>query len=158
MENNMAAIRFAHIFANHRIVSATAGRRKLQTKRGVIFFIYFNAVYFIQLFDTALHLYGFGSFIAEAFDEVFRILYLFLLVFVCTKLLFATFFTQDYKFIIFHFVVIDLATSDFDGTGRYIIEESTVVADQYDCIGTCSQKVFQPLDTFNIEVIGRLVE
>ena len=39
------------------------------------------------------------------------------------------FFTQDYKLIVFHFVVVNLTASNFDGTGSYVIQESTVMAD-----------------------------
>ena len=129
MENDVFTIGFAHIFADNRIVSATAGGREFQAQRGVVFIVHFDAVYLFQLLDTALYLYGFGGFVAEAFDEVFRILYLFLLVLVGTDLLFAAFLAQDYKFIVFHFVVINLAAGDFDGSGSYVVQEGTVVAD-----------------------------
>jgi len=129
MKNNMITIRFAHVFANHRIVSATAGRRKFQTKRGVVFFIHFNTLYLCQLLDAALYLHGFGCFIAKAFNEIFRILYLFLLILVSAELLFATFLTQDNKFVILHFVIINLPTGNFDSTCGYVVQESAVVAD-----------------------------
>ena len=129
MKNNMITIRFAHVFANHRIVSATAGRRKFQAKRGVVFFVHFNTLYLFQLLDAALYLHGFSCFIAEAFNEIFRILYLFLLILVSAELLFATFLAQDNKFVILHFVIINLSTGNFDSTCGYVVQESAVMAD-----------------------------
>ena len=92
VENNMMSVCLTYIFANNRIISATAGRGEFQTEGRVVFLVHFNAVYFFQLFDTALYLYGFGCLITETFDKVFRILYLFLLILVSTELLFTTFF------------------------------------------------------------------
>ena len=129
MKNNMITIRFAHVFANHRIVSATAGRRKFQAKRGAVFFVHFNTLYLFQLLDAALYLHGFSCFIAEAFNEIFRILYLFLLILVSAELLFATFLAQDNKFVILHFVIINLSTGNFDSTCGYVVQKSAVMAD-----------------------------
>lgn len=73
----MVAIRLGYIFTNNRIVTATAAANELQPQRRVVFLVHFDALYLLQLLDTALHLHGFGSFVAEALDELFRILYLF---------------------------------------------------------------------------------
>ena len=110
------------------------------------------------MLDTALYLYCLRCFITEAFDKVFRILYLFLLIFVSTELLFATFFAENDKLIILHLIVINLPASNLNRTGSYIIKKGTVVTDQYNGIGTGRQKVLQPLNTFNIKMIGRLIE
>lgn len=87
------SICLAHVFTDNRIISAAAGRRKFQAERRIIFLIDLDTVYLFQLFDTTLHLYGFGCLIAETFDKVFRILYLLLLILIGTELLLTTFFT-----------------------------------------------------------------
>ena len=74
----------AYVFTDNRIIPAAAGRRKFQTEGRVVFLIDLDTVYLFQLFDTTLHLYGFGCLIAETFDKVFRILYLLLLILVST--------------------------------------------------------------------------
>ena len=158
VEDDMVAIGFPNILTDDGVTSATAAASKLQAQCRVVFFVYFNAFYLFQLLDAALHLHGFRGFIAEAFDEGFGIFYLFLLILISTKLLFATFLPQYDEFIILHFVVVDLSASDFNGARGDIIEECTVVTHQYHGIGTCGKEVFKPLDTLYIQMIGRLVK
>ena len=93
MENNVLSVCLAYVFTDNRIIPAAAGRRKFQTEGRVVFLIDLDTVYLFQLFDTTLHLYGFGCLIAETFDKVFRILYLLLLILIGTELLLTTFFT-----------------------------------------------------------------
>ena len=57
------------------------------------------------------------------------ILYLFLLILVSAELLFATFLAQDNKFVILHFVIINLSTGNFDSTCGYVVQESAVMTD-----------------------------
>ena len=106
LEHHMLSVCLAHVAAYHRIISATRCGRELQMKRGIVFLINFYGHNLLQLLDAALHLYGFCSLIAEALYEVFGILYLFLLVFVSTKLLLPAFFTELHKFVVGHLIVI----------------------------------------------------
>ena len=158
VEYDMVAIRLGYIFTNNRIVTATAAANELQPQRRVVFLVHFNALYLLQLLDTALHLHGFGSFVAEALDELFRILYLFLLVFISAELLFTAFLAKRHKLIVFHFIIINTSAGYFNSTGSDIIQESTVVADKYHCIGTGGEKVLQPLDALYVEVVRRFIE
>ena len=110
------------------------------------------------MFDTALYLYSLSGLIAETLDKVFRILYLFLLVFVSTKLLFSAFLTEYHKLIVLHFIIIDTPASYFNRTGSDIIQKSAVVTDKHHCVGTGGEEVLQPLDTLDIEMVRRLIE
>ena len=71
-------------------------------------FIHLNAVYLFQLLDTTLHLHRLCCLVTETLDEILRILYLFLLIFIGTKLLFAALFTKHNELIIFHFIIVYL--------------------------------------------------
>ena len=158
VKNNMRTVCFPDILTDHGIITTTAGTDKFETEGGIIFFIYLNALYFLQLLDTALYLYGFSCFIAETFDKILSVLYLFLLILIGTALLLTAFFTQYDKLVVFYSVIVDLSAGDLNGTGSDIIEESPVVADQHYGIGTCRQEVFQPLDTLDIKVVGWLIQ
>ena len=158
VEDDMVAIGLPDILTDDRVTSATAAASKLQTQCRVVFLVYLDAFYLFQLFDAALHLHGFRGFIAEALDKGFRIFYLFLLILIGTELLFTTFLPQYDKFVILHFVVVNLSASNFNGTCGDIIEKCTVVTHQYHGIGTCGKEIFKPLDTLNIQVVGRFVE
>ena len=84
VENNVPTVGFLHILADNGIITATATANKLQAQRGVVFLIHFDALYLFELLDAALHLHSLGSFVPETFDEIFRILYLLLLILVST--------------------------------------------------------------------------
>ena len=67
-------------------------------------------------------------------------------------------FTQFNKPTVVHIVVIDATQCDLDGTVTYIINERSVVADHQYGAGAAFQKILQPLDRFDIQVVGRLVQ
>ena len=158
VEYYVVAISLFHSFTNHRIVSRTHGRCKLQTKRRSIFFVDFNRHNLFQLLDAALYLHSFGSLIAETFDKVFCIFYFFLLILVRTELLLATFLAQHHKLVVCNLVIVDMSAGNLNCAVSDIVDESTVVTYQHDCTRTDFEEILQPLDTFNIEVVGRLVE
>ena len=158
LEDNMRTVCLSHIFANHRIIPTAAGTDKFQTQGRIILFIHLNAVYLFQLLDTTLHLHRLCCLVTETLDEILRILYLFLLIFIGTKLLFAALFTKHNELIIFHFIIVYLPASNFNGTRRYVIEKSTVVTDQHHGIGTRGKEILQPLDTLDIQMVRRLIQ
>ncbi len=158
MENNVLTVGFLHILADNRIITATTTANELQAQRGVVFFIHLDTFYLFKLLDATLHLHCFGSLVPEAFDKVFRILYLLLLILVSTQLLLPTLLAKHHELIIFHFIVVNASTSYFDGTCSDVVQKGTVVADKHHRIGTGGKKVLQPLDTFDIKVVGGLVK
>ena len=157
-EDGMFAIHFLYLFANDRIVTATLGRRKLQAEGRVIDLVHLDGDNLFQLLDAALHLYGFGGLVAEAFDEVLRFLNLLLLVLIGTELLLAPLGTELHELVVLHAVVVDASARNLNGAGGDIVNEGTVVAHQHHGITPCSQEVLQPLDTLNVEVVGRLIK
>ena len=158
VENYVVAIGFRHILANDRIVATTAGADKLQAQGGVVFLVHLDAFDFLQLLDATLHLHGLGSLVAETLDEGFSVLDLLLLVLVGTELLLAAFLAQDDKLVVLHLVVVDASAGYFDGAGRDVVQEGTVVADQHHGIGARGEEVLQPLDGLDVQVVGRLVQ
>ena len=110
------------------------------------------------MFDAALYLYRLGGFVTETFNEIFGILYLFLLIFVSAELLFAAFFTELYKLVVLYLIIIDTSTGNLNGTSGDVVQESTVMADEYHCVGTGRKEILQPLDAFYVEVVCRLIE
>ena len=158
VENHVVAIGFRHILANDRIVATTAGADKLQAQGGVVFLVHLDAFDFLQLLDAALHLHGLGSLVAETFDESFGILNLLLLVLVGTELLLTAFLAQDDKLVVLHLVVVDASAGYFDGAGRDVVQEGTVVADKHHGVGARGEEVLQPLDGLDVQVVGGLVQ
>ena len=124
----------------------------------VIHLIHLNRHDFLQLLDAALHLHSLGRFIPEALYKVLNISDLLLLVLVSPQLLFATFLTKDDILIVFYFVVLYPSAGNLQRTIGDIIDKRTVVAHEYDSLCALSKKLFQPLDTFNIKMVGRLIE
>ena len=53
------------------------------------------------------------------------------------------------------FIVIDTPHRNFDRASRDMIYKSPIVTDHYDRLPVIDQKIFQPLDGLNIEVVGR---
>ena len=158
VEDHVVAIRLFHILTNHRIVTGTNGRREFQAKCRSIFFIYFNGYDFLQLLDAALHLYSLRCLVTETFDKIFRVFYFFLLILVSTQLLFAAFLTQHDKLIVSYLVIVYPSAGNFNGTVGHVVNKCPVVTYQYYRAGTHLQEILQPLDTLNVQVVGRLVE
>ena len=82
VEDAMRAIILAHIFANHRIVTAARTGWEFQVQRSVVNLVHLNGDHLFQLLDTALYLHCFRGLVAKAFDEVADVGHLLLLVFV----------------------------------------------------------------------------
>ena len=101
---------------------------------------------------------SFGISAFEAFDEVFGFGYELLLFVIRLLLLFATFFAEFQIFGVIYFIVINPSHCHFNSTGSDVIHKFTVVADDDDSLTIIDEEIFQPLDTFNIEVIGRLIQ
>ena len=127
LENQMVAIAFGHIFRNHRIGTGSGSRRKFQAQHSRIHFVHLDAFNLFQLFDTGLHLHGFGRFITETLDESLRIGQFLLLVFKSTELLFAAIFTQFHIFGILYLIIINLPKFYLYRTESRIIDKRPVM-------------------------------
>jgi hypothetical protein len=66
--------------------------------------------------------------------------------------------TQLQVMAVFGFVIIYTAHGYLNGTIGDIINKGSIVRDYHHCLGRIDQEIFQPLYTFNIHVIGRLIQ
>ncbi len=158
VEYLMFAVCFAYFFGYDGKIARTGSRRKAQTQMRIVDFIDLYALDFCQLLHAALHLYGFGGFVAEALNELLGVCNLFLLVAIGAHLLFDALASQFDEFGIVHRIVIDFSERDFNCTVCHIVDERAVVADKHYGLGFCRKKVFEPLYRFYVEVVGRFVE
>ncbi len=83
----MRAVCLGHIVGYDGIVARAWCRRKLQTQVRSVHLVHLYPLYFSQLLDAALYLYGLGSLVAEAFDKLLGVGYLLLLVLIGAHLL-----------------------------------------------------------------------
>ena len=131
IEHRMGAIVLAHIITDDRIVATSETRRELQVHRGVVHLVNLDGHDLLQLLDFLLHLHGLRGLIAEALDEGLHLCHFFLLVLVGPDLLFATLLAQHDVLVVLHLVVDDASTGDLQRTVRDIVDEGTVVTDEY---------------------------
>ena len=139
-------------------LSRTGRRRKLDAQGAQVLFVHFDTVELLQLLDARLHLIALGGFVTELFDELLRLLYHALLVLVGGHLLLAPFAPQLHIPAVRNFVVIQFAEHDFHRTVGHVVEKCPVVRNEYDGPVVLLQIPLQPLDTLDVEVVGRLVE
>lgn len=120
--------------------------------------VHLQPLQLVQLFDTALHLHGFGSLVPEALNEGFGLLDHLLLVEIGAYLLFMAFLTESDKLRIGYIIVVDPSECDLDGACSGVVEESAVVAYEQHGGRTAFEKILQPLDRLDVKVVGRLVQ
>ena len=154
----MGTIVFPHILTDDGIVTTTQTGWEFQMHGSIVHLINFYRNYLFELFDLLLHLHCLGRFVTEALDKVLHVCHFLLLVLIGTQLLFTAFLAKHDILIVFHLVVDDTSARNFQCTVRYVIDECTVVADQYHCLGTLRQELFQPLYRLDIQMVRRLVE
>ena len=157
-EHDMIAVRLPDAFHRDGITARTGRRREFQLQCRSIFLVYFQQFQFFQHLDTALHLQSLRIRPLETFDEGFRLGDELLLLVISLLLLFAAFLAQLQVLGVVYFVVVDAAHRYFNGAGGDVVHEFAVVADHDDRFAVIDQKIFQPLDRFDVEVVGRLVK
>ena len=139
-------------------VSRTGSRGELYGKADIVRFVYFQPVKLLQGFDTGLHLVGLGGLVTEGLDELLGLLYHPLLVLVCRSLLGDAFRPEYQIFAIRHLVVVNVPQHDFHGTVGYVVQELAVMRYQKQGAAPVLEVIFQPLDGFDVEVVGRFVQ
>ena len=110
------------------------------------------------MFDAALHLHGFGGFVSEALDELFRICDHLLLVEIRPHLLLMPLLAQFDKMAVIDIVVIDTSECDLNRSRAGIVNESAVVTDHEYRRRARFEEVLEPLDRFDVQVVGGLVK
>ncbi len=157
-EYSMRPIILAQFIADNRIIATAKTGRKLEVHRLVVDLIDLDGHDFLQLLDATLHLNRLGWLVPETLDKVLDVGDLFLLVFVSAQLLFASFGSQHHILIVWHLVILCMATGNLDGSRCNIVDESTVVTDKDHRFGLLSQKLLEPLNGIDIQVVGRFIE
>ena len=157
-EYRMVAVRFPDILTNDGIVTTAQTRRELQMHGGIVHLVHLDRYDFLQLLDLLLYLYRLGRLIAETLDELTHISHLLLLVLIGSLLLLTSLFAKYDILVILHLIVYDVPTGYLQRAVRDVIDECTVVTDQYDSLGTLRQELLQPLYGLDIQVVGGLVQ
>ena len=147
-----------HLIANHRIVTRTQTGRELQVHGRVVHLVNLNGHYLFQLLHLLLHLHGLGSLITETFNKLLHVGNLLLLVLVGSQLLFTTLLAQNNILVVLHLVVDDPSARNLQRTVCHIIDKRTVVTHQHHGTARLRQKLFQPLDGLNVQMVRRLVQ
>ena len=158
LEDDVAAICLAEVAPGDGDVPGADGGLEADGDACLVLLLDLDAFELFELFDTGLHLDGLGRLVAEAFDEVFGVLDLLLLVLVGAHLLLYALLAELLEAGVGDFVVVDFAERDFDGARGDIVEEGAVVGHEDDCPGVCLEEGFEPGDGFDVEVVRRLVE
>ena len=94
----------------------------------------------------------------ETFDKLRRLGDKLLLLVIRLLLLHPAFLAQLQILRVIHFIVIDTPHRHLDGTRRDIIHKLAVVTNHNHRLTVIDQKIFQPLDRLDIQVIRRLIE
>ena len=124
----------------------------------VILLLHLNPVQFLQLFDPRLHLNRLGCLVPETVNELLSILDQFLLILIGGMLDRDPLLFQGHILGIRNPVIIDFPQGKLDGPVGHIVKENPVVGDDQNSPRVGAQKTLQPLDRFNIEVIGGLIQ
>ncbi len=111
-----------------------------------------------KLLDAALHLYRFGGLVTETLYKLLGVGNLLLLIAISPHLLLDTLFAKLYELGVIYIIVINLAAGDFDSAVCYIIDKSAVVTDEHHSFRLGGEKALEPLNGFDVEVVGRFVE
>jgi hypothetical protein len=117
-----------------------------------------DALDLFKLFDSGLHLFGFGGLGAEAVDEGFKVFYLVALVLVGGHQLQATFFLLLQILLIVAEVEVSALVPEFDCLVDGDVEKVAVVGDEYERVWIVAEVVFEPVAGFEIEMVGGLIK
>ena len=105
-----------------------------------------------------MYLNRFGRLITETGNEFFGVSNHFLLVDVCSHLCFLQLFAENQVSGIIGFEIVNTTECNFNRTVGNRIKESPVMRNKYHCTIVSSQEIFEPLNRFNIKVVGGLIQ
>ena len=157
-KNYVVAIGLAHSVTNNGIVAAAETGRELQMHGRRVYIVHLDGHYFLQLLDAALHLYSLGGLVAEPLYEVLDVGNFLLLVLIGPQLLFTAFGPEAHILIVLDAIVYHPAATDFQCACGDVVDECPVVANQHHCLGALGEKLLQPLDRLDVEMVGGLVK
>ena len=157
-EHHMVAIRLCHVLHDHRIVAGAGRGREFQAKCRSVFLVHLQYLKLFKHLDAALHLQGLGVCTFETFDKFPCFGNHLLLLVEGFLLLYAAFLAELQVTAVIHLVVVDAAHRDLDRTGGDMVDKRAVVADHNHRLSVVDQEVFEPLDRFDVQMVGRLVQ
>src|SRR5574344_2110101 len=148
-ENHLLRIAHSKVGSLEDDVSGTWRRREFHHKLHIVSLVYLDSLKFFKRLDAGLDLVGLGRLISERLDEILGFLDHLLLVFVCRSLLLDSRRTQVKVLAVWHFIVMDVPKHYFDSAVRYRVEETPVMAHEWQRTFLCLKVVLKPLDRFN---------
>ena len=133
-------------------------RRKLEAHAPRVLVIDLNDVDLVEFLDQTLRKGRLGRLVAEALDQLLRLLDFALLVGLGLALLFPNFIAQRQILVVRAGEVVALAQHNFQGARRRVVEEGSVVRNQNHRLRTIGQELLQPQDGLNVQVVRRFVQ
>ena len=158
IKDGMSTIILTYFIADHGIVAASQTGWEFQMHSGVIHLVYLDRHNLLQLLYLLLHLYSLSGLITESLDKGLHISHFLLLVLIGSQLLLPAFLSEYNILVVFHLIVDYLATGYLQRTIGDIIYKGPVVTHKHYRTRALRQKLLQPLDTLDIEMVRRLVE
>ena len=135
-EDTMLAISLANLITDDGEITASHRAGELEVQGTIINLINFNGHNLLQLSYLLLNLNGLCSLITEALNESPGIGYLLLLVLQSPQLLLTSLSMKGDVFVVLDLVIVYFAATDFYRSVCHIINKCSVVADEYNGIGT----------------------
>ena len=157
-EHPVAAVRLAQFGGDDRIGTRTRSGRKAQVQRRGVLLVHLDEFQFFEHPHARLHLVGLRIGPLETLDELAGLGDHLLLVVVGRLLLLAPFAPQAEVARVVDFVVVDTPAGDLDGARGDMVYEGLVVGNDHHGLGVVHQKILQPLDRLDVEVVRRLVQ
>ena len=157
-EHQMLSVGLRHLVADEWEVSASRTLREFEVEACCVDVVHLYNLHTFERLHAALHLIGLGGLISELLDESLGLLDFLTLILVGSELLLPPLVAQDDILVVLHLVVVDMSARDFYGAVGHVVDKRTVVADEDDRVGLLLDKLLEPLDGPDVEVVGRLVE
>ena len=145
-------------FGFHDHLARPRGRREAKPHLGVFELVDLDPLHFVELLDEALGEGGLVLFRAELVDELLGVGDFLLLLlgrlFLSGSLLLA----PGHVLAVRGFVVVHAEGGDLHGPVGHMVEEGAIVRNQDHGPWVVLEEAFKPLDGFNVEVVGGLVQ
>ena len=125
-------------------------RRKLKPHLPIVFVVNLNNLDAVQFFNQRLRKGGLAGFCAKAVYQILGILNFFVLIHLGLALLFANFVAERQVLEVGNIVVIALAQYQLEGAVGRVVQEGSVVRNQYDGLIALGQEFLKPEDGFNV--------
>ena len=158
VKHDMVPIALAHVLYNHRVFARARGGRESKLQGRSIYFIYLDDLQLFEHFYSRLYLQGFGVGAFKAIDKLGGVGNKALLLLVMFLLLLPSLLTKFEVVAVLGFVIVNATHGHLNGSRGDVVYKGPVVGDDHHGFGFGQQKVFQPLDGFDVQVVGGLIQ